>query len=460
MANAHKIACILSTFALFQAPRAILAQDEPRTQETESADNDDASAEWGEDDVSDSWDSPNKTEVRVHGSFEDQVTGLWLRLYEGGSDIFVNNYTRLRLDVDADLPGGVELRADAVAKMYIGKTSIALINILPKETVDQLVERDARWSIIENDKYKFEDEYDIDNAYLKVPIKDAVVIVGKQPLEQGAGYIWNPTDIFTVTDMFDPTYEKSGIIALRLVLPLASIASIDGMAVPDGDFDDWIGGGRLSLRLGPLSISAAGYYTHVAKTDYEGSMDAIALGSLSGLDPEDLLSSVKASRTMVGGDAVLDVGGVRLWTEGAYNFVEDKEDAPTDWWEITGGIEYFFSFETHVMAEYFHYSQGPRKRDNTYWYNDWMALLSGELKMLGGDFLFESIDHPIGDFWTITASAFQSFSDFSATVMLDVRWEFVQDVELWLLFAGNIGEPEDFLSSSIGQGWLRIKAYF
>jgi hypothetical protein len=95
----------------------------------------------------------------------------------------------------------------------------------------------------------------------------------KQPLEQGVGYVWNPTNVFTEKDMFDPTYEQIGIIAGRLQLPIGDIASIDLVAVPNQKFTSWIGGGRASLRVSRLSLSAACYVTEARRTDYEGSID-------------------------------------------------------------------------------------------------------------------------------------------------------------------------------------------
>jgi hypothetical protein len=94
--------------------------------------------------------------------------------------------------------------------------------------------------------------------------------------------------------------------------------------------------------------------------------------------------------------------------------------APGSWWEIVSGAEYYFPFETHVMAEYYHYGRGPVQKNGTYSFNDWMDLLSMDLKMLGRDFLFESIDHPIADFWTLGLSSFQSLLDASVAVVGDV----------------------------------------
>lgn len=399
-------------------------------------------------------------QVYLHGSFESQLSGVWLRLYNRNERLTVYDYLRLRIDVDADLPGDLQLRSDVVARLFVGETELYLVNLIPRRTIDQLLARDPRWAMALEEKYRLENELYLDNAYLKIPIRRVLVTVGKQPLEQGAGYAWNPTDVFTDKDIFDPTYEKEGVIALRLMVPVADVASFDLVGAPQGMFEDWTAGGRAALRLGPVSISAASYVTQVEKTHLEDSMDEMEIAALTGGDPEEAIQRVRARRTMVGGDAVADIVGVRLWAEGAYNFVEDVFGAPGDWWELVGGAEYYFPFETHLMVEYYHYDRGPEQRGGTYDYDSWMSLISAELQMLGKDFLFESIDHPVADYWLIGVSSFQSISDRSAVIMADVRWEFVQDAELWLLLAAGVGEPEDFLSSAHGQGWLRLKVYF
>jgi hypothetical protein len=122
--------------------------------------------------------------------------------------------------------------------LFVGEKEIYLVNIIPRRTFDQLLLRDPRWAMAIEDRYALENELYIDNAYLKIPIKQALVTVGKQPLEQGAGYVWNPTDVFTEKDMFDPTYEKPGVIALRLMVPVGDVASFDAIGAPVGLFED------------------------------------------------------------------------------------------------------------------------------------------------------------------------------------------------------------------------------
>lgn len=421
-----------------------VVEDEPAASTTPSR------AEQVEDDLG----------VTLHGSLENQLTGLWPKSYSGNERLYAYDSVKMRVDLDADLPEGITLRSDAVARIFVGETEFDLVNLIPKRTFDELVERDPRWANMSGEKYALENELYLDNAYMIVPVSGLVITVGKQPLEQGAGYAWNPTDVFTDKDIFDPSYEKEGVVALRLMLPINEFASLDLIGAPDGKLERWGYGGRLSMRAGPLSLSAASYVTRVERTQMEESMDAMELAALAGLDPMEAVIRSDSQRIMVGGDAILDVGGVRLWAEGAYNLIEDEVDAPDDWWEITSGLEYFFPFETHVMAEYHHYGAGPQQRGGVYDYNAWMQVLAAEVNMLGRDFLFESIDHPVADFWTLGFSSFQSLSDSSVALMADVRWEFVQDAELWLLLSGAIGEDEDFLSSARGQGWLRLTVHF
>ncbi|MCP4197387.1 MAG: hypothetical protein GY762_09575 [Proteobacteria bacterium] len=440
------------------------------TDQTESGDashDDDRFAGFEDfDETSEKTDQPVDVEkkseinVRIHGSFENQLTGMLINQYQSDSPhLVLNNYTRLRVDLDVDLPGGLKLRSDVVALLYVGETRVKMVDLIPEQTIDDLY---PHWSAIFNESHGneyhvFGNQYYIDNVYLKIPVSTLLFIVGKQPLEQGAGYVWNPTNVFNEKKLLDPTYEQVGIIAGRLILPIGDIASFDLVAVPNNKFTSWIGGGRASLRISRLSLSAATYVTQAERTDWEGSIDRAAE---AGLDPASAVHVSRAQRVMVGGDAVLDIKGVRIWAEGAYNFVEDKQGAPDDWWELVAGMEYFFPFETHIMVEYFHYSLGPRQRGGTYSFNSWMGFFSNDLLMLGTDFLFEAIDHPVADFWIVGLSSFQSLSDFSASIMADVRWEFVQDAELWFLIAVNIGDDEDFLSATEGQGWLRLRVFF
>lgn len=419
--------------------------------ETEASPFDD---DWSEQD------NPTGTAIRVHGSYENQLNGWWLQSSGGKEKIVLYDSNRLRIDVDADLGKGIEIRANGVARIFAGETEFALLDLIPPATYKALLATDPRWAMLEEEPYRLENDYYLDNAYIKLPIGNALLTIGKQPLEQGAGYVWNPTDVFTRKDMFDPTYEKPGIVGARLLVPLGDAASIDIIGVPHGNYRNWTGGGRGSVRVGPLSMSVVSFITKVEQTDMESSLDLMIAAALQNRDPEEAIQKSLTQRVLVGGDVIADIAGIRFWTEGAYNFIKGKPGAPENWWELGAGFEYYFPFETHLMAEYFHYGRSPNQQKGIYSLDDWIQLLAGETKMLGRDFLFESVDHPVSDFWTVGISSFQAIGDASAVIMADVRYAFAEDAELWFVLSANLGERSDFLSSSRGQGWLRLKAYF
>lgn len=398
--------------------------------------------------------------VDIHGSFENQLTAVWPKSYDLKEDIHVYDYLQLRVDLDAALPLGMTLKSDIVGKLFVGNTSFKMVDMIPKQSIDELIEKDSRFAFLFDETFDLKNQFYLDNAYLKIPIKKVLLTLGKQPLAQGAGYIWNPTDVYTKKDMLDPTYQKRGDIALKLMIPFGETASLDFLGVPSDDFKNWGTGGRLSFRMGRLSLSAVSYLTTTKSTDYEGSIDAVSNAISQGKNPEDALLTTNSRRTLVGGDAVMDIFGVRFWVEGAYNFIAKKDGAPSDWWELSTGFEYYFSFETHIMFEYYHYARGPLQVNGAYSYNDWMRAFEYENEMLGKNFMFESIDHPIADYWTVGLSSFQSLSDSSAIITGDVRWAFIEDAELWLMIAGQIGNRNDFLSSARGQSWLRLKVFF
>ncbi|MBN2803036.1 MAG: hypothetical protein JXR91_08075 [Deltaproteobacteria bacterium] len=394
--------------------------------------------------------------IKLHGIFENQLNLMLLNAKNSSTHTAIYDYVQLRVDLDASLKGDIEIKADGVARLFAGDTQLPIGEVIPQKTIDALLQKDPRFSMLTDQNYNLENDYYLDNAYIKIPAGDVLFTFGKQPTGQGAGYVWNPTDIFTKKDLLDPTYQQKGEIAGRVMIPFGKPASLEMMAVPDGRFKQWSAGGRLNLRLGRISLGAVSYTGNMTSGDFENSMDSIIKAVSNGQNPEDGIIKKSGNRVMTGVEIVADIKGVRLWAEGGYNFAKKHKD----WWELTGGGEYFFPFETHIMVEYFHFGMGPVQHNGYYSYNDWMGVMNGDLKMLGRDFLFESIDHPIGDFWTLGLSSFQSFTDNSAIVTGDIHWNFAENADLWLMIAGAIGEKSDFFSSSKGQSWLRLQLFF
>lgn len=395
-----------------------------------------------------------KQQILFHGSFENQFTLLVAPSEAQRNMRVIYNYLQLRLDMDVALKSGIELKSDVIARLFAGDTSIYLNEIIPPRVTSSLLREDPRFFGVLHSAYTYDDQYYVDNLYMKLPVGEFLITLGKQPLAQGAGYVWNPTDPFTVKELLDPTYHKEGSIAVKLSVPLGD-GLLDLMAAPDGAFRHWTAGGRAVLVLDFFSISFVSYYTRTKRIDMHYSMDAMEQASLNDQSSQDAIIADDYKRILVGGDIVFDFKGVRLWSEGAYNWVSNAHN----WFEITNGLEYYFPFETHIMVEYFHYGLGGAQSGGMYDFNEWINVLEGHLKMLGQDFLFESIEHPVWNYWSMALSSFQSISDGSAMFEADIRWEFSQGAKLWLMAAKSIGARDDFFASSF-QSWLRLQLFF
>lgn len=393
--------------------------------------------------------------LQFYGRFENQGVLLMSRDHDNVWQKHVYDYLQLRLDMDARLSKHIELKSDVVGRLFAGDASFPLEEVIPPGTVGRALAQDARLAGMLDTTYDFKNRAWLDNAYVKIPVGNFLLTVGKQPLGQGAGYVWNPTDIFIRKDLLDPTYEQEGIIAARLDVPMGA-ASLDlVVASPESDSDNWVGGARLTFPLGPFQFSAVTYYSRTHQMDVENAMDGVMTAVAAGQSPEDAIPVSDDRRVMAGGDVVLDVEGVRLWGEAAYNYLPEAKN----WLEAVGGMEYFFPFETHLMMEYFYYGRSPLPMAGSYSLNAWMNVLDGYLKMLGRHFLFESLEHPVADFWSLGISSFQGLSDGSAIVQADIKWDFAQDAQLWLMAARGFGGREDFLSNSF-QSWLRLTCYY
>lgn len=393
--------------------------------------------------------------VSFYGRFENQLS---LAMMKDGNDHWqkhLYDYLFLRLDMDATLSKNIVLKSDVVARLFAGDTEFAMDEVVPPDTVQRALQQDNRLAAFLDAPYAFENRYWLDNAYVKLPIGDFLLTLGKQPLGQGAGYVWNPTDVFTQKELLDPTYQQEGIIAARLGVPMGKGSLDMVLASPDDGLQHWVGGGRLTFNLGSFQFSGTSWYTRTKLADVENAVDAMEMAVMMGQSPEDALPTSTRKRVLFGGDMVVDIEGVRLWGEGAYNYLPSG----IDWVEAEGGLEYYFSFETHLMVEYFYYGRGPLQQSGSYSLNSWMNTLEGNYKMLGRHFAFESIEHPVADYWSVALSSFQGFSDGSAIVEADVKWDFAADAQLWLMAAKGFGGREDFLSNSF-QSWLRMTLFY
>ena len=273
---------------------------------------------------------------------------------------------------------------------------------------------------------------------MRIGFRRIDVTAGKQQISYGSGYAWNPTDIFNVKDVLDPTYEQPGQNAIRLDVQLSGDLSAIGVYSPGDDFEE-------SKALVRLKTYISGY-------------DVAVMGAVLDQETTDYLTFTESSesRIMYGVDVVGQLLGLGVWMEGTYNVMETSDDYA----EALVGMDYTLDGGTYMMGEYYH-NNGGKDDYLKYSLNDYMRYFSGELRSMGKDNIFYYIDHPATDLMSIGASVIYCITDATAAVVPQILYSLFQDVDLTVMGNLFVGKPGTTFSSDLGQGGLvRLRVYF
>ncbi len=377
---------------------------------------------------------------------------LWLPLIAGAGDLDIFGYfepqyywfvadeqyyqlqtNKLRVDLEGHVSSKVSFGANFNLINYNGIEEFDILDYLPAR-ITSTIPPDQ----ISSYKIAYHDTVFLDNAYMRIGFRRVDVTVGKQQISYGSGYAWNPTDIFNVKDVLDPTYEQPGQNAIRLDMQVTGDLSVIGVYSPGDDFEE-------SKALIRLKTYISGY-------------DVAVMGGVLDQETTDYLTFTKSSelRNLYGVDVVGQLLGLGVWLEGTYNVMETSDDYA----EVLLGVDYTLDSGTYLVGEYYHNSGG--KDDYLkYSLNDYMRYFSGELRSMGTDNIFCYIDHPATDLLSIGASVIYCISDVGVAVVPQILCSLFQDVDFTMmgnLYAGKSGTT---FSSDLGQGGLvRLRVYF
>ncbi len=396
-------------------------------------------------------------ELDIFGYYEPQLMTAKF------DDHFYNSASnKLRLDVGKKLDN-ISFGANINYITYHGKTEWNLLDYLPKPISAQIPGfMQEYFTYYFGDMAQWSgplpmprpDRIYLDNAFAKIRYKKADITVGKQQLNMGAGYTWNPTDHFNVKNILDPTYEQTGHNAIRLELALHPKLSIDSYVAPGEEMRD----SRLMLKLksnvGRFDVSLLGLQNNWQRTDY--------LNPAAIADPDAAFSTFQ--RQTLGGDLVGELFGLGVWAEGGYNFVHRKSGAGLpdmdDFWEIVLGLDYTLNSGLYLMGEFYHNSMLPNRWQD-YTLNHWMWYFSTETRAMSRDNFFGLAQYPLTDLVTIGAMVIQSISDGSAAIVPMLTWSMFEDAELLTYLNINTGtDGQAYATQSGSGGILRLRVYF
>ncbi len=373
--------------------------------------------------------------VELFGYFETQIMGARINSH------FYQLYTnKLRVDLKSRIAENITFAANFDFITYHGKTEWNILDFLAPSVTSTVSLGMESFYVL-----KFSDRKFLDNAYIKLAIKSIDLTFGKQQISLGTGYVWNPTDVFNIKDVLDPTYEQPGHNAMRLDVTLGSSYTLTALYSPE---DSW----RNSAKL----IQFKGRVSHF---DYT----LIAIEKLwrfhdySQFDWSNMnFLELPEKRQLLGGSLAGELLGLGVWAEYGYNIMEYSKDFS----ELVIGSDYTFDFQTYLMIEYYRNTLG--KTDyKKYDINDWMRLFAAEQKAISRDQVYAFIQHPVTDLLSLGLSSIYSISDNSLALVPTLNYSLSENMDVMAYLNFNLGKEGKAFSKSQGNGGLiRARIYF
>jgi hypothetical protein len=373
-------------------------------------------------------------ELELFGYYENQFFPQELK-----GEVILQDYNKLRLDLSADVGDQVSFNGDVIFQTYHGKTEFSALDFIPAVVVKDYLATIGKAADEVQDLFhiRFEDEIFLDNAYASVYTQHVNFRIGKQQLPWGAGYTWNPTDIFNQKEILDPTYEKVGVNAFKVEVPIGQKGMLTGILGVAENFTN-------STRAIKFSHHAAGF-------DFSASFVAKLQQGFDFYAFNDLAEQ----RKLLGLDFAGELFGLGIWGEGAYNSMQNSRN----FGQYLAGVDYTFNSGLYLITEY--YRNGWGKSDNSaYDINDWMHFLGTDGTDLGRDYVFAGNLYPIAELWNWANYFIVNLNDKSGIFFPWFDYSLTDNAEL--IFAGYVpfgGKTTEFGGFGLG-GFARIRLYF
>jgi hypothetical protein len=369
------------------------------------------------------------SQAEIFGHYESEVDGARI----GGTD-YSFGYNKLRVDLQAFPAQEVTVGANVNIRRYHGKTNWNIFDFLPDSLWQPFFGENATWI------FALRDTLYLDNVYLKARFKHFDLTVGKQQISLGTGYAWNPTDIFNIKDLMDPTYEQTGVTAIRAEVPFGDRMLADIIYSPKEGWEESPQFIRFKLGIGSFDLTAS-----VGQFRWERT--GLNLTTLQPL-------IIRTSRNLYGGSAVGQIWEIGMWAEGAWNELSKGDDFA----EYVIGVDHTFDFQTYLMMEYYHNGSGTESDSLTI--NDYMYSLGGQTHSLMQDYLFVLANHPISDVLSAGLMGIANLNDESFAINPLLDWNAFENVSVSLFLSKAVGEDDTEFGLQEWAWRVRVRAYF
>jgi hypothetical protein len=234
----------------------------------------------------------------------------------------------------------------------------------------------------------------------------------------------------------DPTYEQTGISAVKLSIPLAGRITLSGVLRPKQSWDKTTQYYQLKTGIGQYDLSL--------------------LYGRSQLIQSGLFGKTAQPRDLCGFNLEGELLGVGIRSEVAVHRLNYKNNDLQ--YEYIIGSDYTFKNSLYLLTEYYHSDLGTKANQTTF--DDYLVYFAGERKSLNQNYLFALAMYPLGDLLDISAFGIINLDDKSAVIAPQLIYRIFQDVEISLLGSWFVGESTDEFGYQEFGGRVRLRAYF
>lgn len=373
-------------------------------------------------------------ELNFSGYYENQLFPQKI-----GDSFLFQDYNKLRLDLEASIAENVTFTSDYIYQIYHGATSLNAFDFIPADVINRYAAQLHRSVAELRPAFSFalEDQNFLDNAFVTIYARYATIRIGKQQLPWGTGYAWNPTDIFHVKNLLDPTYEKVGVNAFKLEIPFSS----EGMLTTILSV-----GERWSTSTRAVKVKH-----HIAGFDLSA---CYVEKNQEGVD-FFTFSSFTEHRRLIGGDFSGELFGLGVWGEGAYNYLQTSKN----FGQYLVGSDYTLESGLYLIAEYYYNDLGSVGKTE-YTFADWMRLISTQGENLGREYLFLGERYPITELWNWANFIVFNLNDGSGILFPWLDYNLNDNSEILLVGYFPFGTRNTEFGEFGPGGFARIRVYF
>lgn len=371
------------------------------------------------------------------GYFESEASTMQL-----GDNNYSFGFNKFRLDVEARPNDHVLIGANVNIQRYWGQTLWNVYDFLPGY---------SSYGLVNN--IELTDTLLIDNFYMRMTFSRFDLTVGRQQISPGVGYAWNPTDIFNTKSLLDPSYEQTGVPAIRIEIPVSPRLSLNSIIQPG---DDWGASTKqlwLKAGLGRFDVG-------------------ITLAELQQSTPASIFfgDAFDVKRTLTGGSVVGELFEWGIWFEGAQNTLDTLVSisplgpaASHDplsiqinktYLEYVIGVDHTFDNSIYLLVEVFHNGFGIKNKSEL-GLQDYFYTLSGDGTSLMQDYAFFYAMHPTFDFVTPSMLVIANFNDNSGTFAPQLDWNVFEDTNISL--QGSLFWGKDDTEFGLHDWGLRLR---